>query len=259
MIIALLTDFGTSDHYVGVMKGVILEHDARIRLVDISHEVPPGRVDSGAFTLLAAYPWFPKGTVHVAVVDPGVGTGRRALVVAAAGQLFVGPDNGLFSYLLDVEPAARVREVREVPPLAWPSSTTFHGRDLFAPVGAALATGAPPDRFGPDLADPVRLPPLRPTRSPDGTVLGRILHVDRFGNCVTSIGRGDLREGSGGVRLSVAGQTLSELRAYYAGAPDDAAFLIWGSSGFLEISVNGGSAAVLLGVELGAAVELRRA
>ena len=257
MIVTLLTDFGTSDHYVGVMKGVLLGVDERIRVVDLSHEVPAGGVDTGAFLLLAAYRHFPPGTVHVGVVDPGVGTARRAVVVEAAGQLFVGPDNGLFSYLLDREAGAGVREVIADRFVRRPASTTFHGRDLFAPLGAALATGVRWEEVGPLLTDPVRLPALRPTVAADGGLLGRILHVDRFGNCITSIGREDVVAPNDGVRLRVAGREIAEVRSHYAGAAPGRPFLVWGSSDFLEVSVNDGSAAALLRVSAGTAVEAR--
>ena len=256
MIVTLLTDFGLADHYVGVMKGVLLSVDARIRVVDLTHEIVPGGIDAGAFALLSAYSYFPAGTVHVAVVDPGVGSETRAIVVAAAGQYFVGPDNGLFSYLLEVEPQATIRAIGAERFPRLPLSDTFHGRDLFAPVGAAVGTGLAPDRLGPLWPEPVRLPPLQPRRDARGALIGRVLHVDRFGNCVTSIGRNDLAAGSGELRLTVGGQELHEVRRHYGGAAPGTAFLIWGSSELLEISVNGGSAAALLGVETGAVVEV---
>lgn len=255
MIITLLSDFGTTDHYVGVMKGVLLGMEERIRVVDLTHAVPPGRVEIGAFLLLAAYRHFPPGTVHVAVVDPGVGSSRRAVVVEAAGQFFVGPDNGLFSYVLEREPEARVREVAAGRFALRPSSTTFHGRDLFAPVGGSLARGVRGEDIGPVIHDPVRLPALRPSRSEEGVLLGRILHVDHFGNCVTSIAREDLGAAKTAIRLRVGSREIADVRSHYAGAASGQLFLVWGSTGFLEISVDGASAAALLGAETGTAVE----
>ena len=249
MIVTLLTDFGTADHYVGVMKGVLLSLAPGVAVVDLSHEVAPGGIAEGAYALLASYTHLPKGTVHLAVVDPGVGSQRRAVIVEAAGQYFVGPDNGLFSYLLDREPGALVREVGAAG-LAFsrePLSRTFHGRDLFAPLAAALARGVAPADLGAVLDDPVRLPALTPTRDENGLASGRILHIDRFGNVVTSLNRKDLAFPEA-PKLRVAGTTVMGLRDRYAGAGPGVPFLVEGSSGFLEVSVNGGSAAALLGV-----------
>lgn len=256
MIVTLLTDFGTADPYVGVMKGVVLGVDASVPLVDLTHEVPPGRVDVGAFHLLVSYRHFPAGTVHVAVVDPGVGSERRPIVVEAAGQCFVAPDNGLLSYLLETEEGAVCREVTSPRFLDRPLSTTFHGRDLFAPVGAALATGTPASELGAVIDDPVRLPSLRPSREVNGALVGRVLHVDRFGNCITSLPRAGMFEEGERLALEIGGRRVEQLRAHYAGAPEGEPFLVWGSAGFLEVSVNGGSAAAVLGVGTGAVVRL---
>lgn len=255
-LVSLLTDFGTADHYVGVMKAVVLARAPGVALVDLSQEVPPGSVAQGAFLLLAAYPYFPPESVHIAVVDPGVGSERRALVVVCGRQYFVGPDNGIFSYLLEREPEARIYHVTNERFTTALASTTFHGRDLFAPVGAALAAGTPPEALGTRIEDPVRIPSLATSTEPDGTLTGRILHIDRFGNCITSFTRADLPPGESPFRLEFSGTRLDELRSHYAGAPDEEPFLVWGSSGFLEISVNRGSAASRLGIEIGNAVHL---
>ena len=250
MIVTLLTDFGARDHYVGVMKGVILANAPAASLVDLSHEVEPGSVDQAAFTLLAAYPYFPEDTVHIVVVDPGVGSERRALVVEAAGQRFVGPDNGVFSFLLEREPRAVVREVTDLSHARTPMSDTFHGRDLFAPVGAALAAGLDAAVLGPIVDDPVRLATLAPTRDPEGLARGRILHIDHYGNGVTSLTRGDLRNGEAPC-LRAGEAIVRGVRRQYAGVSSGAPFLVEGSSGFLEISVNAGSAAAALGFRAG--------
>lgn len=250
MVVTLLTDFGSRDHYVGVMKGVILSTAPEVALVDLGHEVEPGSVEQAAFALLAAHPFFPAGTVHLVVVDPGVGSDRRALVVEAAGQRFVGPDNGVFGYLLEREPQAVVREVTDLTHARTPMSDTFHGRDLFAPLAAALAAGADVARVGPVIQDAVRLPPIAATRGRDGLARGRILHVDRYGNCVTTLTAADLLGGTT-PRLSVRGALVEGLRRQYAGVEDGRPFLVEGSTGFLEISVNGGSAADLMGARLG--------
>lgn len=256
MIVTLLTDFGTSDHYAAVMKGVILAADPAIALVDLGHEIAPGDVAHAAFSLLAAYPYFPPGTVHVVVVDPGVGTERRVVAVQARDQIFVGPDNGVFSYVLDREPAARVHEVTSERYHRKPVSSTFHGRDVFAPLGAALAGGLRPEELGPPLEAAVRLPPLSPGRTGRGTRLGRVLHVDRFGNCVTSIAVHDLPAPRALVRARAGTAVIGALRRTYAGAPASEPFLIWGSSGLLEISLNGASAAAALGLRPGSAIEV---
>ncbi len=260
MIVTLLTDFGTADYFVAAMKGVVLGRAPGAQVVDVTHEIPPQDVAAAAFTLRAVYRDFPPGTVHVAVVDPGVGSARRPILVCAGGYRFVGPDNGIFGYVLDREPDARVFHLDDPRAFRHPVSSTFHGRDVFAPVAGALAAGADPERLGTGVDDPVRLPPIAPRRAPDGSVEGVVLHVDRFGNCVTSLAPGDLPDGpEGGFRLAVGGGEVRTLRTHYAGAPPGEPFVVPGSAGFLEVSVNGGSAAERLGVRRGAAVALRRA
>ena len=257
-VVTLLTDFGTADYFVAAVKGVILTINPLVSLVDITHEVPPRDIETGAFMLLTCYRDFPPGTTHVAVVDPGVGSTRRAIVVSAGSQYFVGPDNGLFSYVLDLESSAQVfhltaREFfRETP------STTFHGRDIFAPVAAALSQGVKAQAFGPRIEDAVRLASLAPVQRGDGKVEGRIIHIDRFGNCVTSFTRADLPV-TEGKRLLVKGRVVKSLRRFYADESQakDELFFIWGSAGFLEISINGDSAATLLRAKRGDPVVLR--
>lgn len=260
MIVTLLTDFGTTDHYVGVMKGVILGRSPGATLVDITHQVPPQDVAAGAFVLRSAYPAFPPGTVHLAVVDPGVGSARRPIAVAAGGQLFVGPDNGLFTHVYRREPGARVFHLADPRFFLHPVSNTFHGRDIFAPVAGALSHGTRPEELGPEVADAVHLPlPLPPT-APPGGVAGSILHIDRFGNCVTTLARAEVPHGllEGGFQLRVGGHEIRALRRFFAaeGEEDGEAFALWGSSELLEIAVNGGSAAERLGLRRGDAVLL---
>ena len=254
MLVTLLTDFGTSDYYVAAMKAVILGRNPQTPIVDITHEIPPQDIQAAAFVLLAVYNAFPRATVHTVVVDPGVGSPRRAIIVAAAGQFFVGPDNGVFSYIYDCEPDARVFDVKGERLFRKVVSTTFHGRDVFAPLAATLAGGADPTELGERITDPVRLEPLRPTRSADGSLSGRILHVDRFGNCVTNLTREDLSPEATqrGFCVTIGGHEVRSLRRYYAepGAPG-ALFAIWGSAGFLEISADCASAAERLGVRSG--------
>jgi len=237
-VITLLTDFGTVDYFVGAVKGAILSVNPGAVIVDITHEIPPQDIETGAFTLLAAYQTFPAGTIHVAVVDPGVGSERRPLIVSANEQFFVGPDNGLFSYIYDREPSHQSFHVTTDRYFRPSVSSTFHGRDIFAPVAAALSNGVAPEEFGRLIDDEVRLPSLE-------TPL-RIIHIDRFGNCITNITR-DLSPG----KIVVKGKTISEIRQFYGEGDDQSLFAIWGSAGFLEISVNGGSAAKVLGAARG--------
>ena len=237
-MISLLTDFGTADYYVGAVKGAILSVNPSAVVVDITHEIPPQDVAAGAFTLLAAYKTFPAGTIHVAVVDPGVGSTRRPIIVSANEQFFVGPDNGLFTYICDREPSHRTFHVTAERYFRREVSTTFHGRDIFAPVAAALSTGVAVEDFGAEINDEIRLPSLETPR--------RIIHIDRFGNCVTNITRD--RSPS---EIVVKGRTISEFRQFYGEGDNESLFAIWGSAGFLEISVNGGSAAQVLGVKRG--------
>lgn len=235
-VITLLTDFGTADYFVGAVKGAILSVNPRVAIVDITHEIPPQDIEAGAFTLLAAYKTFPAGTIHVGVVDPGVGSERRPIIVSANEQFFVGPDNGLFTYIYDREPSHRVVHVTSDRYFRPQPSTTFHGRDIFAPVAAALSNGIPLRDFGAEMKNPVRLPSLE-------TPL-RIIHIDRFGNCVTNITHAE-------TSVVVNGRTISEFRQFYGEGDDESLFAIWGSAGFLEISVNGGSAAKILGARRG--------
>jgi len=248
-VVTLTTDFGSRDPFVGVMKGVILGICPRARLVDLVHELPPQDVLAGCLALEAAAPFFPPGTVHLAVVDPGVGTDRPAVAVATKAAWFVAPDNGLLSFL---DPA-EIREVRRIEnPDLWlhPVSSTFHGRDVFAPVAAHLAAGGSPDRIGPraDSIHRLALPEPRPT--PEG-VEGQVLAFDRFGNAVTNLRR---RHGPGR-RVRVAGREVPVVRTYAEVDPGDA-LALWGSTGRLEISVREGSARRVLGLTRGTPILL---
>jgi S-adenosylmethionine hydrolase len=252
-LITLLTDFGLSDYFVGAMKGVIFDINSSVRVVDITHDIPPQAIDAAAFNLLAVYKTFGAGTIHVAVVDPGVGSARRAIVISAGGQFFVGPDNGIFSYVLDRESDARVHHVTNDEYFRKPTSATFHGRDVFAPIAAALSTGVSPRELGDEINDPVRLKSLAPERLKHGRLRGRLIHIDRFGNCITNFTQAELpaeliRQGA---RLSINGKVVSEFREFFADESKAKLFAIWGSAGFLEIVAPNRSAAKSLRVKRG--------
>lgn len=246
-IIALLTDFGTTDYFVGALKGVILSINPNALIVDISHEVPAQDIEAGAFTLLAAHSAFPSGTIFVAVVDPGVGSDRRPILVEAGDKFFVGPDNGLFSYLYG-HGTHKTTHITSERYFRHPVSSTFHGRDIFAPVAAHLSTGLKPRDFGSEINEEVRLPKSQPTRLKDGRWEARIIYIDHFGNCITNITRQILSVGmENHVKLKLKGKTVSRIRSFFSdGANREKLFAIWGSAGFLEIAAQNRSAAKLL-------------
>jgi S-adenosyl-L-methionine hydrolase (adenosine-forming) len=249
-IITLLTDFGSQDYFVGAMKGVILSRNPSAQIVDLTHEIPPHDIQAGAFDLLASYSSFPSETIHVAVVDPGVGSNRRALLIECAGHFFIGPDNGIFSWICEREADFRAIHVKNEKFFEHPLSATFHGRDIFAPVAAALSNGVAAAEFGDEVTDCVRLASLVPQAQTEGQVEGRIIHIDRFGNCITNLTRAHLTEESfkAGAKLVVNGREISSARRYFAEGADDEEdlFCIFGSAGFLEIAAQNSSAAAVL-------------
>jgi len=256
MIVTLLTDFGTADYFVGAMKGAVLAANPRAQVVDITHDIPAHDVEAGAFTLAAAYETFPAGTVHVAVVDPGVGSPRRALAVEASGHFFVGPDNGLFGHVYERARGLRVFHLTNESYFRAAPSATFHGRDVFAPAAGALSRGVAPSELGREVEDFDRLPLARPRRLPDGSLEAAVIHVDRFGNLVTNLTPQDIPEAeaaAGRLRLLVGAREVRRFRRFYAEGGGDPAepFAIWGSAGFLELSVNRGSAAHTLDARRG--------
>jgi S-adenosyl-L-methionine hydrolase (adenosine-forming) len=255
-VITLLTDFGHRDYYVGAVKGVMLRHAPDAMLVDITHDIPPQDVLSGAFVLQLASREFPPGTIHLAVVDPGVGTERRALAVQTRGSVYVAPDNGLLS--LVINSGSRVRCVTHPALRAAAVSDTFHGRDLFAPAAAQLAAGFPFDQVGPLIHDPVDLAPLPATVTP-GIVTGQIIYVDGFGNLVTNIDAASV--GALGPQVSVHlpdGTALYGLSRTYADVVHGELLALLGSAGLLEISARNGSARTILGLGRGDTVRVER-
>jgi len=258
MIVALTTDFGASE-YVAAMKGVLLSLNKEVQIVDVRHDVAPGNVAEGAFALYATAPHFPFA-IHVGVVDPGVGTSRRGLAVVCEGAIFVGPDNGLLM------PAARrmgIKDVRELTNAAYwrhPVHPTFHGRDVFAPVAGHLTMGAKVADLGPSIRNPVDLDFGTPETTTEGW-RADVLYVDRFGNVVTNVPRAEVEErwSFGTAARLVVGQkefAVPFLRTYGMAEPGSLLLTI-GSHGFLEIAVNGGSAAEATRLRLGDSVLLR--
>ena len=250
-LVSFISDFGHSDWFVGVVHGVVLEICPRARIVDLTHDIAPGLIERASFVIEAACPDLPAGTVNLAVVDPGVGTARRALAVRARRQLFVGPDNGILEWALS-DPEAEVRTLTEERWFRHPVSRTFHGRDVFAPVAAHLAAGTPLDAFGPRISDPVRL--ARPAAEPvDGDLVGRVMFVDRFGNVLTNLTAASLAYAFPGVPeeklvVRVGSRSLRGLARSYGDAPIGTLVAIIGSSGRLEVAQVGGDAATRFGL-----------
>jgi S-adenosylmethionine hydrolase len=255
-IITLLTDFGTQDYFVGAIKGVILSRNPQAQFVDITHDIPPQDVHAGAFNLLSTYRDFSPGTIHLAVVDPGVGSDRRALTIECADQLFVGPDNGLFSWICEQQGQWRAFALTNERFFRQPVSNTFHGRDIFAPVAAALSLGHEPHEFGSELNDIVQLEPLEAKKINDHTIQGRIIHIDRFGNCVTNLTNEMLRSRSGPTawKMILHGQEINSFHPFFASADANEVFCTTGSAGFLEIVMRNSSAAKLLNAQRGQVV-----
>jgi S-adenosylmethionine hydrolase len=247
-VITLLTDFGTTDSYVGEVKGTLARLAPAASLVDISHDIPPGDVRAGAFVLSRVWARFPSGTVHLVVVDPGVGTSRAALAGQCEGHWFVGPDNGVLTPFLRQEVA-----VVELPtPVG--ASPTFHARDLFAPAAAALAQGAALDSLGPRLP---RAPTLLPIPAPHHeakSLVGEVLYVDRFGNLISNIPGERVPEAG---TIEVEGMDLGTLHRTFGDVPSGALLAYVGSGGTVEIAVRDGSAARRLGMGVGGRIRIR--
>jgi S-adenosylmethionine hydrolase len=255
-VIALLTDFGLRDHYVAAMKGVMLGICPDATLVDISHDIPPQDILAAALELDAVVRYFPHRTVFVAVVDPGVGSSRRAVAVDGNGRRFVGPDNGLFSLVLEDTPGVTSVELREAKYALDPVSRTFEGRDRFAPAAAWLASGVAVSELGPAVDGLVQLRVPRPIASADG-VDGVVLRVDHFGNLVTNIDTRTLSLVESGT-IHVGGSAISGVSDTYAATAPGTLCAMVGSTGRLEIAVNGGNAAAALGARRGTVVQVRR-
>jgi S-adenosyl-L-methionine hydrolase (adenosine-forming) len=251
----LTTDFGTTDPFVGIMKGVILGIAPEVQLVDLTHAVPPQDVVAGAYLLAAAASYFPAGTIHVAVVDPGVGTRRRALVVETRRGFFVAPDNGLLTLAAPPGEVTRILDASRSRYRRRPVSRTFHGRDVFAPLAGQLAAGVAPERLGSLARRMLRLALRRPRRT-RGRLAGEVLWIDRFGNLITNVTRDDLARAGfrgRGVSVRIGGHVLRLLQTY-AGVAAGKPLALVNSASHLEIALRDGSAAAVLGVGRGAQV-----
>lgn len=256
-IVTLLTDFGSSDHYVAAMKGVMLGICPAARMVDISHEIAPFAIAEAAFTLGQAWQCFPRGTVHLIVVDPGVGSARRPILAEAEGHRFVAPDNGVLTMVLDSVTKHKVREITASRYFRKPVSWTFHGRDIFAPAAAHLASGLAPAKLGKRIENPVRLDISRPVRTGAKRWSGVILKIDRYGNVVTNFRSASWRRlGRTPFRMKIGRGSVALVAANYAEMPAGELCLIPGSAGYLEVSANQESAGELLGVASGENLEL---
>jgi S-adenosylmethionine hydrolase len=272
-IITLTTDFGYDDAYVAAVKGAILNINPEANIIDVSHSIKPQDVLQAAFILSAAYRYFPKQTVHLAIVDPGVGSDRRGVILKTLSAIFVAPDNGILSYIIDdlfaIEGRALTQQGHDLKeivfkkgveaaaitdPRFWrhPVSPTFHGRDIFAPVAAGLSLGISPYEFGEKINSVRFLPVPKPLLDPDGNLVGQVLHVDRFGNLITNIRSNDLPGKN--VVTEVAGYRIQGISDYYA--QKEGVMAVAGSSGYLEISLRDGSACDFLGTAVGEVIKI---
>jgi S-adenosylmethionine hydrolase len=255
-VITLTTDFGTRDAYVGTMKGVILRIAPEAAIVDLTHEVEKQDITEAALVLKTSHAFFPDGAIHLAVVDPGVGGTRRPIVLRAHRQLFVGPDNGIFSFLVGKGYEAWLLEAKAF--RLDIVSDTFHGRDIFAPAAAHLARGTDPSAFGPAVRDLVEVT-ARQSVELAGAIRGEVVHVDSFGNLITNISREQLATlcGERLPRIEVSGRVLAGLERSYSDVPRGHLVAVIGSIGFLEVAVRDGSAQRKLGVGRGDPIVVR--
>lgn len=271
-IITLTTDFGLKDAYVAAMKGVILSINPKVRLIDICHSIPPQDVREAAFIFKTTYSFFPEGTIHIVVVDPGVGTGRRAVILKTPSACFIAPDNGVLSYVIEpfltrsdfgeegaaphlVEFRPELEAVAITNPRFWRStvSPTFHGRDIFAPVAAHLSLGQPISEFGERLSTVTTLPLPQPRQDTDGSLIGHVLHIDGFGNLITDVKGIDLSGPA--ITVEIGSRIISGPSHTYASGRD--LIVLIGSSGYLEVALNKGSAASRLKARVGDEIRVR--
>jgi S-adenosylmethionine hydrolase len=257
-VITITTDFGSNDHFVGAMKGVIVDIVPEAQIVDISHAVQPFDVLDGALTIAQAYSYFPNGTIHLVVVDPGVGTARRPILASSDGHHFVAPDNGVLSMVYAREERIHVRHITSEHYFRQPVSNTFHGRDIFAPVAAYLAKQVDSHKFGDEIEDYVKFAAPRPKAAGENRIRGVVLKVDRFGNLVTNVTAADVpalfAAKTGPFKIMVGSREVTDIRAAYGEGGPGEVFGILGSMGYLEIVANRAAAAQLSGAVKGSEV-----
>jgi S-adenosylmethionine hydrolase len=260
-LITLITDFGIEDTYAGVLKGVILSISPACSIVDITHQIPPQDVRAACFALSTSYAYFPRGTIHLVIVDPGVGSTRRPLLIEIDDYFFIGPDNGVFTAILAQPRLKSAIEITNDEYFLAEVSSTFHGRDIFAPVAAHLANGCPPSRFGMPVSDYVLLDWPQTDVVKPGVAQGTIIHIDRFGNLVTSFSRDYIKEITGNRRFQIecAGAVITQMVPSYSHAQPGELCGVFGSSNYLEISITNGSARDILNVQSGDCVKITAA
>ncbi|MGD8262474.1 MAG: SAM-dependent chlorinase/fluorinase [Desulfobacterales bacterium] len=263
-IITLLTDFGVDDEYVGLMKGVVLTINPDVTIVDITHHIGPQDIVQAAYTISSTYPYFPAGTIHLIVVDPGVGTERAILAVKANCQFFLAPDNGVLTLLLNEDNEATIIRVTNSNYFLNPVSHTFHGRDIFSPVGAHISRGVNLKAFGTetDLTHVVRLKDFHAQIDQNGDLIGRVVSIDNFGNLITNIDAGMLahscKTGSAvKACVTIGGHVVKGLSTTYANVELNTPAALIGSRGYMEIAVNGGSAAQFFNIHRGDNVQVK--
>jgi len=260
-IVTLTTDFGEQDYYVGAMKGVILDVSPDTEVIDLCHNVLPYDILDAAFTIAQSYRWFPLRTVHLVVVDPGVGTQRRPILVSGDRHFFIGPDNGVFSFIYPEQEKLTVWHITGDHYFHQPVSNTFHARDVFAAVAGWLAKGVEARQFGDEIEDYVKLSIPKAQAVNDKSWKGMVLKVDRFGNVITSIAAADcpalFAEPTPPFKLTAGGKDITKLVPNYAEGGQGEIFALLGSSGYLEIATNRGGAGKLLGLNRGAEVTLQ--
>ena len=259
-IVTLTTDFGLNDHFVGTIKGVILDIAPEAEIVDICHSVQAFDILDGALALAQAYAYYPPRTVHLVIVDPGVGSARRPILASSEKHNFVAPDNGVLSLMYAKEPRLSVRHITAEHYFLQPISNTFHGRDIFAPVAAYLAKGVDQEKFGEEISDFVRFNAPKPKPVDAKTLRGVVLRVDRFGNLITNFTPQDVpalfQEPAPAFKMVVGKREITALKTNYAeGAPGEI-FGILGSMGYLEVAANRGSAMQLVGGGKGTEVQI---
>lgn len=257
-VVTLITDFGDADHFVGVMKGIILGINPDVEIVDVCHQVNSYDIFDAAFTLAQSYRFFPSDTIHLVVVDPGVGTTRRPLLARTIEQKFVAPDNGVLSLVYEREESIEVRHITSDHYFLNPLSHTFHARDVFAPVVGWLSRGLEVDKFGEPITDYVKFPSPKPKQVSDRLVTGKVLRVDKFGNVITNLMPDDLpqlfSESPPPFKIIINQQEITKLNLSYSLGKPSEIFAIVGSSGYLEICTTRGSAAKALNASRGAEV-----